>query len=133
MWSSGPAAQGQFSGNAWREQVITRQPALAKRLTVAWPMPRLAPVKISVRRSWLLWLIPRTLAQYAPKTQRATQSGGKYARRRYAHQFSEPLVIFVWQSSRACEQRGTFEAGRILMDDDLSVGKTRKYIVLDFV
>ena len=45
MWSSGPISQGQFSGNAWREQVITRQPAEEKRLTVAWPMPRLAPVR----------------------------------------------------------------------------------------
>ena len=51
MWSSGPAAHGQFSGNACREQVMTRQPALEKRLTVACPMPRLAPVRINVRRS----------------------------------------------------------------------------------
>jgi hypothetical protein len=43
MWSSGPASQGQFSGKAWREHVMTRQPAEAKRLTVAWPMPREAP------------------------------------------------------------------------------------------
>ena len=48
MWSSGPISQGQFSGKAWREQVMTRQPAEAKRLTVAWPMPREAPVRISV-------------------------------------------------------------------------------------
>jgi hypothetical protein len=48
MWSSGPISQGQFSGNAWREQVITLQPADAKRFTVAWPMPRDAPVSISV-------------------------------------------------------------------------------------
>ena len=53
MWSSGPASQGQFSGKAWREQVMTRQPAEAKRLTVAWPMPREAPVRISVLRSAL--------------------------------------------------------------------------------
>src|SRR3954451_2551268 len=53
MWSSGPASQGQFSGKAWREQVITRQPAAEKRLTVAWPMPRLAPVRSRVRRGWL--------------------------------------------------------------------------------
>jgi hypothetical protein len=32
---------------------MTRQPALAKRFTVACPMPRLAPVKISVRCSSL--------------------------------------------------------------------------------
>ncbi|MFX5952769.1 hypothetical protein ABTE58_19010, partial [Acinetobacter baumannii] len=31
-------------------QVMTRQPALEKRITVAWPMPRLAPVRSSVRR-----------------------------------------------------------------------------------
>src|SRR5215467_9181406 len=52
MWSSGPIAHGQFSGKACREQVITRHPAAAKRLTVAWPMPRLAPVRSSVRRGW---------------------------------------------------------------------------------
>src|SRR5690348_14544359 len=52
MWSSGPASHGQFSGKAWREQVITRQPAAEKRFTVAWPMPRLAPVRSSVRRGW---------------------------------------------------------------------------------
>ena len=51
MWSSGPAAHGQFSGKAWREQVITRQPALENRLTVACPIPRLAPVRMSVRCS----------------------------------------------------------------------------------
>jgi hypothetical protein len=32
---------------------MTRQPAEAKRFTVAWPMPREAPVRISVLRSVL--------------------------------------------------------------------------------
>src|ERR1700751_1248234 len=32
---------------------MTRQPALEKRITVAWPMPRLAPVRSSVRRGRL--------------------------------------------------------------------------------
>src|SRR3954469_457217 len=32
---------------------MTRQPALENRIAVAWPMPRLAPVKISVRRGAL--------------------------------------------------------------------------------
>jgi hypothetical protein len=31
---------------------MTRQPAAEKRFTVAWPMPRLAPVRSSVRRGW---------------------------------------------------------------------------------
>ena len=31
---------------------MTRQPAAEKRFTVAWPMPRLAPVSSSVRRGW---------------------------------------------------------------------------------
>jgi hypothetical protein len=53
MWSSGPAPHGQISGNAWREQVMTRQPAEENRIAVAWPMPRLAPVKSSVRRGAL--------------------------------------------------------------------------------
>ena len=30
---------------------MTRQPADAKRFTVAWPMPREAPVRMSVLRS----------------------------------------------------------------------------------
>jgi hypothetical protein len=34
--------------NGWREQVTTRQPSALKRFTVAWPIPRLAPVKTSV-------------------------------------------------------------------------------------
>src|SRR6186997_2351156 len=34
---------------------MTRQPAAEKRLTVAWPMPRLAPVRSSVRRGWFAW------------------------------------------------------------------------------
>src|SRR6185503_10830316 len=54
MWSSGPISHGQFSGNPWREQVITRQPAAEKRFTVACPMPRLAPVSSRVRRGWLM-------------------------------------------------------------------------------
>jgi hypothetical protein len=29
---------------------MTRHPALEKRITVAWPMPRLAPVSSNVRR-----------------------------------------------------------------------------------
>src|ERR1700716_4261560 len=53
MWASGPAPHGHSSGNGWREQVMTRQPALEKRITVACPMPRLAPVRSSVRRGVL--------------------------------------------------------------------------------
>ena len=53
MWSSGPISQGQFSGKGCLEQVMTRHPAEAKRFTVAWPMPREAPVRISVLRSAL--------------------------------------------------------------------------------
>ena len=37
----------------WREQVMTRQPALEKRFTVAWPMPREAPVRSMMRCGWL--------------------------------------------------------------------------------
>ena len=60
MWSSGPISQGQFSGKACREQVMTRHPAEAKRFTVAWPMPREAPVRMSVFRSSLgYWTWPR--------------------------------------------------------------------------
>src|SRR3712207_6686577 len=51
-WSPGPISQGQFSGKACREQVMTRQPAAENRLTVAWPMPRLAPVSSMTRRPW---------------------------------------------------------------------------------
>jgi hypothetical protein len=44
---------------------MTRQPAAEKRFTVAWPMPRLAPVSRSVRRGWFAGVvgIPITLAQ----------------------------------------------------------------------
>ena len=65
MWSSGPAGQGQFSGNAWREQVITRHPSREKRLTVAWPMPRLAPVSSRVLRSGMARLRGRVQRQVA--------------------------------------------------------------------
>src|SRR5258708_7921792 len=34
---------------------MTRQPAAEKRFTVAWPMPRLAPVSSRARRGWLSW------------------------------------------------------------------------------
>ena len=44
---------GSLPGKACREQVMTRQPAEEKRITVAWPMPRLAPVRSSVRRGAL--------------------------------------------------------------------------------
>src|ERR1700716_274360 len=54
MWSSGPASHGQSSGKGCREQVMTRQPAEENRITVAWPMPRLAPVRSSVRRGALV-------------------------------------------------------------------------------
>src|SRR6266404_6255885 len=53
IWSSGPASHGQSSGKGCREQVMTRQPAEEKRITVAWPIPRLAPVSSSVRRGAL--------------------------------------------------------------------------------
>src|SRR5690606_21798902 len=43
-----------------REQVITRQPSRLKRWTVAWPMPRLAPVSTRVRR------LPSTFGRGAP-------------------------------------------------------------------
>ena len=50
MWSSRPNSQGHFSGKGCREQQITRQPEAAKRITVAWPMPREAPVSTNVLR-----------------------------------------------------------------------------------
>ncbi len=39
---------------------MTRQPALEKRLTVAWPMPRLAPVSSRVRRGWFWFEVGMT-------------------------------------------------------------------------
>ncbi|MCZ8096650.1 MAG: hypothetical protein O9972_01915 [Burkholderiales bacterium] len=48
---SGPSAQGQAREKASRETVSTRQPSSLKRFTVAWPIPRLAPVSRSVFRS----------------------------------------------------------------------------------
>ena len=49
-WFSSPPSHGHSAGKAWRETVNTRQPSRAKRFTVAWPMPRLAPVSSKVRR-----------------------------------------------------------------------------------
>ena len=51
--SATPASHGQSSEKGWREQVMTRHPAVEKRFTVACPMPRLAPVRSSARRGWL--------------------------------------------------------------------------------
>ena len=42
------SAQGHSATQSWREAVKTRQPAAWKCLTVAWPMPRLAPVSSRV-------------------------------------------------------------------------------------
>ena len=38
----------QASGTSSREQVMIRQPSCENRITVAWPIPRLAPVKTTV-------------------------------------------------------------------------------------
>src|SRR5438093_13731080 len=97
MWSSGPASQGQFSGKAWREQVMTRQPAEAKRLTVAWPMPREAPVRISVFLSALgvldmlataaagpLW-ITRPTVSTTPREVAKTEPGQVQSRHPFPH------------------------------------------------
>src|SRR5436309_14253345 len=78
MWSSGPISHGQFSGNPWREQVITRHPAAEKRFTVACPMPRLAPVNRSVRRGWLELEfginLSRVHAHFSPRLAQARSS-----------------------------------------------------------
>jgi hypothetical protein len=50
LWARLPGA---ILRKRWREQVINRQLAEEKRFTVAWPMPREAPVRISVFRSSL--------------------------------------------------------------------------------
>src|SRR6476469_3369728 len=42
---------GHTPGGGVRDTVITRQPSLWKRIAIAWPMPRLAPVTIAVRRT----------------------------------------------------------------------------------
>ena len=44
MWFSAPPGQGQRASKGCREQVSTRQPCAENVLTVAWPIPRLAPV-----------------------------------------------------------------------------------------
>ena len=48
IWSDAPPGQGQRSSNGFLEQVSTLQPSEENRLTVAWPMPLLAPVKTKV-------------------------------------------------------------------------------------
>src|SRR3954466_1038463 len=53
----------QSSGIVSREQVITRQPSWLKRWTVAWPIPRLAPVRITVFLSDMMgWRLPHVPA-----------------------------------------------------------------------
>src|SRR5918994_348276 len=48
IWWVQLGAALQSSGIVSREQVITRQPSWLKRWTVAWPIPRLAPVRMTV-------------------------------------------------------------------------------------
>ena len=49
MWCAQLGSNWHASGTSSREQVMMRQPASLNRRTVAWPIPRLAPVNISVR------------------------------------------------------------------------------------
>src|SRR5689334_20928735 len=48
-WFLSPPGQGHSALNGWRDTVITRQPPALNFFTVAWPMPRLAPVSTRVR------------------------------------------------------------------------------------
>ena len=51
MWRCPVSPIRHSAGTSSREQVMTRQPASLKRRAVAWPMPRLAPVSMTVLRS----------------------------------------------------------------------------------
>jgi hypothetical protein len=44
-----PPGHGQSALKGWRDTVMTRQPPALNFFTVAWPMPRLAPVSTKVR------------------------------------------------------------------------------------
>ena len=48
-WFLSPPGHGQSTLKGWRDTVITRQPPALNFFTVAWPMPRLAPVSTRVR------------------------------------------------------------------------------------
>ena len=48
-WFFSPPGHGQSTLKGWRDTVITRQPLALNFFTVAWPMPRLAPVSTRVR------------------------------------------------------------------------------------
>src|SRR5471032_3666312 len=48
-WFLSPPGHGQSTLNGWHETVMTRQPPALNFLTVAWPMPRLVPVRTRVR------------------------------------------------------------------------------------
>src|SRR5690242_12681556 len=62
---------------------MTRQPALEKRITVAWPMPRLAPVRSSVRRGALVDDgINSSLSSSCPGLSRASTSSLPIATRK---------------------------------------------------
>ena len=60
-WFFAPPSHGQRGSKGWRERVSTRQPASLNVFTVAWPMPRLAPV--SNRTRCLLDMIPSAPVQ----------------------------------------------------------------------
>ena len=51
MWSAAPPGQGHLSSKGFLEQVSTLQPSAENLFTVACPIPRLAPVRTSVRFS----------------------------------------------------------------------------------
>src|SRR5262245_37915793 len=48
MWCDQLASRLHSGGTSSRLQVMMRQPSCMKRATVAWPMPRLAPVRTTV-------------------------------------------------------------------------------------
>jgi hypothetical protein len=77
---------------------MTRQPALEKRITVAWPMPRLAPVRSSVRRGVLAEFgINGSRSPSCPALRRASTSS--------------KLVASKDVDGRACRIKTRFEPG----------------------
>ena len=66
MWWVQLGSRRQSAGTSSREQEITRQPSALKRATVAWPMPRLAPVRMTVLRCGMT----RTIARFPAGRQR---------------------------------------------------------------
>src|SRR5690606_36130152 len=122
MWSSGPDGHGQFSANGWREQVMTRQPSREKRLTVACPMPRLAPVRtiVFLRVSSAMFGSP---ASYVAEADHLGESGKTSVSEDDVHDRADPAAALRRWLDRTGGCGGDVPAIRRLAQHTLDVGQ----------